>query len=150
MANAPRKVPVHRGSPGAGGAARAASHPGLTGSGQAASNFQSPFQPPSSKIDFSADVAALDPNAWHVVMVADTAWRVKVPSPSALELLADMASASGARRVKVLNGYLAAHLHPDDLVTMVMRMADPDDTFTSDDYISLYRAAVTVGTARPF
>ena len=147
---ASRKVPVHRGNTAAASAARSAPHPGVSGTNGAASNFQSPYQPPSGDADFRGSVAALDPDSWQTVLVAGTAWRVKIPGPSAIGLLADMATAKGGTRVKVINGFLAMHMHPDDLHAMLLRMSDPDGQFTQDDYIALYRAAVTLGTARPF
>ena len=42
------------------------------------------------------------------------------------------------------------YLHPDDFQYVMRRLLDPDDAFSEVDYMSLYREAVTVGTARPF
>lgn len=143
-----RKVPVHRGRGGGGSAARTVSRPGVNADAQ--SNFQSPYQPPDGGSDLGGDIASLDPNAWHLVHVADYFWRVKVPTPSALGLLSEILERRGGSQLQAINMFLANHMHPDDLSRMLLRMTDPDDEFGQTDYQELYRATVTVGTARPF
>lgn len=127
---------------------RVVSRPGVSAEG--ASGFVSPFQPPPAIPDLMADIANLDPNAWHVVIVRDTAWRVKVPSPTALGMVSEIGSLSGGARIQAISSYLQIHLHPDDLRQMLRRMLTPKDAFDANAWTELYRAAVTVGTARPF
>lgn len=143
-----RKVPVPRARGGAGSGSRTVSRPGVNSDGK--SNFQSPYQPPPSADDLSGDIAMLDPNAWQAVFVAGQVWRVKVPTPSALGLLGEILERKGGSQVQAINMFLAAHMHSDDLATMLTRMSDPDDSFGGDEYQELYRQTVTVGTARPF
>lgn len=144
-----RKVPVHRAPRSGGGSSpRTVSRPGVSADGKSA--FQSPFQPPPRGSDLAGDVAAMDPNAWQLVHVADTFWRVRQPTPSALGLLAEILETKGGAQVQTINMFLANHMHPDDLASMLDRMTDPDDSFGSTEYQELYRATVTVGTARPF
>lgn len=144
-----RKVPVHRAPRGGGGSApRTVSRPGVSADGKSA--FQSPYQPPPRGSDLAGDVAAMDPNAWQLVHVAGVFWRVRVPTPSALGLLAEILETKGGAQVQTINMFLANHMHPDDLAVMLDRMTDPDDSFDASAYQELYRATVTVGTARPF
>lgn len=145
-----RRVPVHRasGSRGGGGG-RTVSRPGVNAEGQGG-GFQSPYQPPTGRLDLEADVTALDPDAWHLVHVADRFWRVKVPTPNAIGLLAEIIEQKGGAQLQAMNMFIAHHMHPDDLALMLMKMADPEDSFGAQDYQELYRATVTVGTARPF
>lgn len=98
----------------------------------------------------NGDIAAADPNAWHMVHVADYFWRVKIPTPSALGLLNEILDRRGGSQLQAINMFLSTHMHPDDLRRMLERMTDPDDEFGQSEYQELYRATVTVGTARPF
>lgn len=143
-----RKVPVPRGRGGGGNSPRTVSRPGVNSDGK--SNFQSPYQPPPAGDDLGGDIAMLDPNAWQMVYVAEVFWRVKVPTPSALGLLGEILERKGGSQVQAINMFLSAHMHPDDLTTMLTRMSDPEDSFGADEYQELYRKTVTVGTARPF
>jgi len=128
---------------------RTVSRPGVNGeSGQ--SNFQSPYQPPPALPDFHGDISLLDANAYQPILLADDVWRVKVPLPSALADLSAIAEADGGAQIKAINGYLRKHMHPDDFQKVLRRLLGPDDPFSADDYMELYRLAVTRGTARPF
>lgn len=141
---------MHRGGGRGGSAGRTVSRPGVN-TGDTASNFVSPWQPPPATLDLNADVIALDPNAWQLVHVAGYFWRVRPATPQAVAMLTAILETKGGAQVQAINTFLAAQLHPDDLRRMLERMMDPDDTgFDHDEYTELYRAAVTVGTARPF
>lgn len=144
-----RKVPVNRARPSGGSVSRSAGHPGVSGA-EAASAFKSPYQPPAAALDFAGDITAADPHAWHAVLVGGSAWRLKLPTPAAMGLLAEAARSRGQAQVDAFNGFVLSHLHPDDVPALLMRMADPDDSFGGDEFRELYRLAVTVGTARPF
>ena len=128
---------------------RTVSRPGVTSDG-ASAGFQSPYQPPSSAPDFLGDLMMLDPTAYHPVHVADYFWRVKVPGPAALQAVAEVAESKGGQQIHAINTFLRTYLHPDDFQYVMRRLLDPDDAFSEVDYMSLYREAVTVGTARPF
>lgn len=127
------------------------SRPGVSADG-AGSNFQSPYQPPPGMPDLHGDIAVAigDPDAWQLVHVAGMFWRVKVPTPNALGLLAEIQELKGGSQVQAINMFLANHLHPEDMSEMLARMTDPEDSFGAAEYQELYRATVTVGTARPF
>lgn len=112
--------------------------------------FQSPYQPPSAEEDLRGDIALLDPAAWQVVHAGGRFWRTKMPTPSALGLLSEIVESRGGAQVSAINMFLASHMHPEDLMVVLDRMTDPDDEFSGSDYQDLYRAVVTVGTARPF
>lgn len=141
-----RKVPVPRSSPGKGGG-RPVSRP--SGASSAAA-FESPFQPPASDVDMRSDISMLDPDAWHFVHVGAHFWRVKTPTANSIGLLAEILERKGGHQISAINMFLAAHMHPDDLNTLLDRMSDPDDSFSGGDYQQLYRDVVTAGTARPF
>lgn len=128
---------------------RTVSRPGVSGEG-AGSNFQSPYQPPPSMLDFAGDLALLNPNGYTMISVGDYFWRVKVPGPVALQRVADIAEAKGGAQIHAINAFLQEHLHPEDFHLVLRRLLNPDDTFTNNHYMDLYRQAVTVGTARPF
>lgn len=145
---ASRKVPVHRPSRPAGGGGRSAPHPGVSGAQKP--SFVSPYQPPSGGVDLGADVTAMDPDAWRVVMAGGMAWRAKVPSANAIGLLSEIIDSRGGTQIRTINMFLAAHLHAEDMARMLERMVAPDDSFGNADYQDLYRAVVTLGTARPF
>lgn len=144
-----RKVPVPRAPARSGGGGRTVSRPGVSADGKG-SNFQSPYQPPPSHTDLTGDIAALDPNAWQMVHVADRFWRVKMPTPNALGLLAEIIEQKGGAQLQAMNMFLSNHLHPDDMAEMLGKLTDPEDPFGAAEYQELYRATVTVGTARPF
>lgn len=143
-----RKVPVHRPSRTVASGGRTASHPGVSNSN--GPSFVSPYQPPPAGLDLSGDISALDPNAWQPVVADGRLWRAKIPSASSLGLLNEIIESRGGAQVKTINMFLAAHMHPDDMALMLERMIDPDDSFKSEEYMELYRAVVTLGTARPF
>ena len=92
----------------------------------------------------------MDPDAWQLVHVADYFWRVKPARPEALGLLTAIVESKGGLQVQAINEFLARHMHADDLQRMLERMTDPDDDFGQTEYQELYRATVTLGTARPF
>lgn len=136
---------MHRGRGGGAKGGRSVSHPGV--SAAAKPSFVSPFQPPPGSVDLLAEA---QPGTWHTAFVGGMAWRLKVPLPSALGLLSEIIDTVGGAQVKVINGFMIMHMHPGDLETMLCRMLDPEDPFGGEEFIELYRAAVTVGTARPF
>lgn len=145
-----RKVPVPRArGGGAGSAGRTVSRPGVSADGK--STFVSPYQPPPATVDFEGDISLLSgTGGYTLVHVGDYFWRVRVPGPDALRDLNTIATASGGEQIKAINGFLQRHLHPDDFPRLLDRLMSPDDTFDAEQYMSLYRQAVTVGTARPF
>lgn len=128
---------------------RTVSRPGVSAEGTG-SNFQSPYQPPPSMLDFAGDLSMLTPDSYTCISVGDYFWRVKVPGPAALQRVADIAEAKGGAQIHAINAFLQEHLHPEDFQLVLRRLLTPDDTFTNDHYMDLYRQAVTVGTARPF
>lgn len=140
-------MPRPRGG-GGGNAARSVPHPGTSGAN--GPTFISPFQPPPSTTDFYSDTVAMDPQGWHVEHIGGSFWRTRMPTPSAIGLLNEIMDRKGGSQVQSMNMFLAVHLHPDDLVTMVLRMIDPDDGFGTDEYQQIYRMVATIGTARPF
>lgn len=126
---------------------RTVAHPGVnTGSG---SNFQSPFQPPPAVPDLEGDLSLLDPSGYSLVHVDDYFWRVRVPGPEALKEVANLPQSGGAQ-LMAIGTFLQRYLHPDDFRRAIQCLLDPDSSFTGEHYYELYRAAVTVGTARPF
>lgn len=86
-----------------------------------------------------------------MIRVAGSPWRVKVPTPSALGLLHEILSTDVlTAQLRAMSMYMAAHMDPGDLRILLERMGDPDDPLSATDYRELFRAAVRVGTARPF
>jgi hypothetical protein len=148
---ASRKVPVPRAKGGASAARRAASHPGVGGGGTSPAGpaFVSPFQPPAGIGDLHGDLLAAE-GGWATVVAGGATWRVRVPDAHSLGPLVEAQNASGGERIRSMSAFLVRQMHPEDMATLLDRMADPDDSFDEDDYQELYRAAVTVGTARPF
>lgn len=147
-----RKVPVHRPSPsrGGGGKGRTVSRPGVNSEGTG-SGFQSPYQPPTGRADLEADMAlALGTRDWQLIHVADRFWRVKVPTPNAIGLLAEIIELKGGAQLQAMNMFIAHHMHPEDTAFMLEKMADPEDSFGATEYQEIYRSIVTAGTARPF
>lgn len=118
--------------------------------GDAPVGFVSPFQPPAAFDDLAGDITMADPNAWQVRHVGGLFWRLRPPQTTSLDLLARIAQSKGGAQLVLINEFLLLHLHPDDAASLVTRMVDPDDGFGTAEYQELYRAAVTVGTARPF
>lgn len=100
--------------------------------------------------DFDGDISLQDPNAYTMVHVGGYFWRARVPGPAALKDVATVADSRSGDQLHAINSFLHAHLHPDDFAIAARRLLTPDDAFSTEDYIDLYRAAVTVGTARPF
>lgn len=123
-------------------------HPGAGAEGNAPT-FYSPFQPPGGLDDLRGDLLAAE-GAWVPIMAGGGVWRVRVPDASALAPLVDAHTAQGAQRVRLLSEFLVRQMHADDMAVLLNRMSDPDDPFDEVAYNELYRAAVTVGTARPF
>jgi hypothetical protein len=148
-----RRVPVHRPSGGANRAARrAAGHPGTGGAGAAASGpgFISPFQPPPGQADFGGDLAAINEGLWMVVTVDGDAWRAKQGQTARLDQLVEAMETEGGEQVRAMLAYLGEHMHPEDLMRVISRLMDPDDPMDMGYFNRLWRAVVTVGTARPF
>lgn len=149
-----RKVPVHRPSGGGANRAarRAASHPG-TGSGSANgdSGFISPFQPPPGQHDLGGDIARLSAGEWQAVVVGDLVWRARPGSSRQIGDLVEALESEGSARILAMARYLIEHMERDDLVRLLLRLMDEDDTVVTTEYFyKLWRAIVTVGTARPF
>lgn len=144
-----RRVPINRGRPASGGTRRAVAHPGVDGTNAAAA-FKSPYQPPTAVEDLAGDISTADPNAWQVTFIGGAAWRLRIPTPADLGVLAEVATLKGGAQVDALNRFVLGHLHPDDVEPLLNHMADPDVAFGGDQFQELYRFAVTVGTARPF
>jgi hypothetical protein len=127
---------------------RTVSRPGVSTEG--ASAFYSPFQPPPAGLDFDGDAAILGVGEHINVLVGGKMWRLKVPDTLALKLITDIHDAPGGQQIQLINAFLQRQLHPVDFQQVLRRLLNPDDTFTTDEYMELYRRAVTVGTARPF
>lgn len=117
-------------------------------------SFVSPFHPPPGFADLTSDVAAHeDSGSWHTYTRSDRLWRLKVPVPQALHMFVTAVSEfekSQVRRNAGLTDLIQRHMHPDDFLTMLTAMVDPDDPFDDADMIGLMRAVVTTGSARPF
>jgi hypothetical protein len=128
---------------------RVVSRPGINADG-AGAGFHSPYQPPPAGLDFEGDMALADPAGYTLLHIADYFWRVKVPGTAALRDLAAVPDLKGGEQIKAMNAFLVRHMHPEDFRWAVQRLLDPDDVFSSEHYMDLYRQAVTVGTARPF
>lgn len=109
--------------------------------------FISPWQPPDAAADLQAD---LHSDEWHDVEVGGQTWRIQVPGPTALGLLAEISESKGGLQVKAINGFMVMHLDRDDMSRMLIRMTDPDDSFGDKEFMELFRKVVTAGTARPF
>lgn len=142
---------MHRGRGGSGGGSRrSASHPGVSGGGADGPKFVSPYQPPPSGLDLRADVSQLDPMAWKPVMAGGSAWRIRMAAPHALADLADSMTGKGDVQVQAQNRFVQEHMHPDDFLTLLLRLADPDDPTNMSTFEAVVRAIATNGTARPF
>lgn len=125
---------------------RVVNRPGVSGEGTGGA-FHSPFQPPPAFADLEGDLLG---SAYHQVEVGGIFWRMRTPPPEALKILGLLPEAKGGEQIKLMNSMLQLCLHPDDLQKVMAMMLDPDSSFSSADYMMLYRRAATAGTARPF
>jgi hypothetical protein len=111
------------------------------------------FEAPTGYTDLDSQVDDIleGSQRWHVLTVEGVDLRVRKPAPTAIKALnaATGKSSSAELRKDSMTLFVQHHLHPEDWESLLVRMLDPGQSFSTATLGEVMRRIATLGTARP-